>query len=181
MAGEEVRQITQANIGYQDFNIIQLRLDTQALHESVKNFLTGKRVMYIKKRNPDGTESEEFTEVSQQIGKPIVNDTGFQNIFSFVVATINPHTVQGNLDEKAYYELLYFLNENLNEMFTVNNTAWGIDVNSASNTIAVLMSMFQLFLSRTIGDKERLSLTPLIKTDTTRDKIGQPGEKRGFI
>lgn len=172
MQGEQTQQITQSNIGYQDFNIIQLRLDTQFLHESVKNFLRGKRTVYIKARNPDGSESEKYETQDEIIGAPVVNELGFQNVFSFVVAVSNSHTVQGNLSEAAYYELLYFINENLNEMFTNNCGAWGLDVNSAGNVIAVLMSMFQLFLSRTIGDKERTSLTPLIKIERDRDKIG---------
>lgn len=170
---EQTTSTQQANVGYQDFNIIQLRLDTQKLIKDIENQLKGEHS--VLKYNKD---TNEYSETNEKLGEPLVNNKGFQNIMTFIIGTVNPHTVQGNLEKDAYYELMYFINENLNEMFLKNADDWGIDIDNAGQLIASIMTTLQLFISRTIGDKERDSLKPLIRERTERDKLT---EKRGSI
>lgn len=168
--GEQTTTSQISNVGYQDFNIIQLRLDTQKLIKDIENQLKGVHVSLVY-----NAKTNEYTEVTEKLGTPLVNDQGFQNIMTFVISVINPHTVQGNTEKDDYYELMYFINETLNEMFLKNSEEWGINIDNAGQIIASIVSALQLFLSRTVGDKERESLKPLIRERTERDKLQKEG------
>ena len=148
----------QSNIGQQDYNIIQLRLDTQKLHKDLSNFLEGKtQILQL------DAKTGNYTEVDIAQGEPLANPKGRQSLLSFIVATVNSHTVQGNLEKEEYNELMYFIYDQLGQELTLNCKAWEIESKQRRHIQKTIVTMLQLFLSRTIGDKERDSLRPFTK------------------
>lgn len=161
---QAAQQTTQVSSNlYQDFNVLQLRLDTQKLHRDILNFLEGKSVIVV-----FDEQKETFKEIEQARGTALANDEGIQNLLNFVVSTINSHTVQGNTDKNELYEILYSTYLHLAKMLMLNSGKWGIDNKNREHILETLMLMIRLFLSRTIGNEERKSYQPLIQKDTTQ-------------
>jgi len=158
---------------YQDFNVLQLRLDTQKLHRDIHNFLKGKTTVVVF----DET-AQSYREAEQTQGKALANDEGIQNLLNFIVSTVNSHTVQGNTDKNELYEILYSTYLHLAKQLMLNSSKWGIDNKNREMILEQFILMMRLFFSRTIGNLERKSYQPLIQKDTTQiiEK-----EKRKFL
>ncbi len=150
------------NLAYQDYNILQLRLDTQKLHKDILNFLSGKTQILVY-----NNELNQYVETDLTTGEPLANKKGIQNILSFVVSVANSHTVQGNIDKDEYYKTLYFINLHLGQQLTINCENWGIDKKNRRHILNTIMVMLQMFFSRTIDNLERQALTPMVQKERT--------------
>lgn len=164
---------TSTNLMYQDFNALQLRLDTQKLHRDIYNFLKGTTTV-VQFDKATGQYAE--TELIQ--GQPLANDKGIQNILNLIVSVFNSHTVQGNTKNDDFREILYFMEIHLAQQLTYNALIWGIDKKNRRHIKNTIMLMAQLFLSRTIDNLEREGLKPLVQKDTT---VVRETEKKGLI
>lgn len=134
----------------QDASYIKLRLDTQKLHQDILNFLQGTRVV-LKFDKTNQTYYEEY----EPTGEPLANPKGIQALLSFVVAIINPHTIQGNTEKDDLYNILKHMELGIAERLTLNYESWGIDQETRDHIIDTIMFMVYMVLSRTIDNKER--------------------------
>lgn len=159
MVDESYTQVeqTRQNMAMMDMDYIKLRLDTQKLHQDILNFLQGTTSIV---KFDDATKT--YYEAVQETGEPQANRVGIQGILSFVVAVLNPHTIQGNMKREDLDNLLYNIELGLAESFTLNYKMWGIDEDSRDHILNTLMAMIQLILSRTVDNLERPSYTPTI-------------------
>lgn len=160
--------LQKSNLAAIDPNYLKLRLDTQKLHQDILNFLNGTRSI-VEYDDKTGTYYEE----TENIGKPLAGKEGIQAILSFVIALVNPHTIQGNTERKELYKMLYHLEIGLAERLCLNYERWGIDAQNRDHIIDTIMPMVHLVLTRTIDNKEREGLTvgiEKISSYVTNDK-----------
>lgn len=141
-----------------DADYIKLRLDTQKLHQDILNFLQGTTTTL----NFD-EKTQTYYEEQKQTGVPLANPKGIQALLSFVVAIINPHTIQGNTERDELYNILKNMERGLSQRLTLNYEDWGIDPNNRDHMIDTIMFMIQMILSRTVDNKERQSYSPSIE------------------
>lgn len=151
MSTPDAVEVTQQTQPVQhDSDYIKLRLDTQKLHQDILNFLQGTRII-LKYDKDSGTYSEETI----SSGDPLANPQGIQGLLSFVVAIVNPHTIQGNTDKPELMNILKHMELGLAERLTLSYEAWGIQPENRDHIIDTIMFMVQMVLSRTIDNKER--------------------------
>lgn len=146
--------LQKSNLAAIDPNYLKLRLDTQKLHQDILNFLQGTRTV-VEYDEKTGT----YYEDTEDIGNPLAGKEGIQALLSFVIALVNPHTIQGNTDRKELYKMLYHLEIGLAERLTLNYEKWEIDPENRDHIIDTIMPMVHLVLTRTIDNKEREGLT----------------------
>lgn len=156
MADEQMQQhsLQKSNLAAIDPNYLKLRLDTQKLHQDILNFLNGTRTV-VEYDEKTGT----YYEDTEKIGDPLAGKEGIQALLSFVIALVNPHTIQGNTDRKELNKMLFHLEIGLAERLTLNYERWGIDPENRDHIIDTIMPMVHLVLTRTIDNKEREGLT----------------------
>lgn len=160
------------NIGYQDYNALQLRLDTQKLHKDIYNFLRGKTQITVYNQETNQYYEEDINE-----GDALANTRGIQNILNFVVSTVNSHTVQGNTKRDYLDNILYAMNIHLAQQLTLNSDNWGIDKNNRRHILNTIMFMVELFLSRTVDNLERKGYQPIV----TKETVISEEKKRGLF
>lgn len=155
MSGEQAQQhsVQKSNLAAIDPNYLKLRLDTQKLHQDILNFLQGTRTV-IEYDGKTGT----YYEDTDEIGDSLAGKEGIQALLSFVIALVNPHTIQGNTERKELYKMLFHLEIGLAERLTLNYDRWGIDPENRDHIIDTIMPMVHLVLTRTIENKEREGL-----------------------
>lgn len=135
---------------YQQLTALQIRLDTTKILEDIELYLRGERS--ILQRNE---KSGKIKATKVKTGEKKTNDLGVQSIMSFVTAIINPQAVQGNIDEELYENFIYETHINLTTNIVVNCYNWKISDEDIDPIVDFIMSIVQLFVSRTINNKER--------------------------
>lgn len=159
--GQEITRQSQS-LAIHDTSYMKLRLDTQALHKKILNFLEGKRSIVSYNNN-----TGEWVEGEEKNGEPLANERGVQSILSLVIMLVNEHTIQGNTKDKQDLNThLYYIEDTLNDSIARNWKYWGIDKRMRDYLIDCIMHFVSLVLSRTIGNKERESYSGSIEKTT---------------
>ena len=135
---------------YAHYSALQIRLNTQPLVTEMEKFLKGSVLEYI--QNP---ETGEITTHQVKIGEPLANDKGCQRIMSILTSLINPQTVQGNLNEIQFNQIVYDIKMDLSYELVLNYHEWGIKEEDRSYIVRTLEKMAFMFISRTLNNKER--------------------------
>lgn len=139
------------------YNLLQLRLDTSSILEQIKLFLNAEVESIT--QNDDGTLRRETV----VIGVPKANKKGVASILSWMQMTINSQVVQGNFlmtergESLSYDKFIYEFQVNLGHHLMVNLYEYGIDDDEYEGLIDSIMNIVIPFMSRLIGNKERLS------------------------
>lgn len=148
------------NMGYTGESIIKIRLDTQQLLNQIESFLRGQQIVI--QQNDDGM----FIEKTIKLGKPLANDKGVHALLSFVAATINAQTVQGNYEWDTWREEVAWCREQLATDVFVNHDDWGISPTDISLICNTVMNMIKPFLTRLVHNEERKSYANYQETRT---------------
>jgi len=155
-----------------DFNLLQIRLDTSQILEQVKMFLNAE-IEIVKEVNG------QYLREVLKVGEPKANKKGVASILNWVQMSVNPQVVQGNfpLDKKglsiAYNEYIESYQKNLGQMLMVNIYDYDIREEEYEMVIDSLMNIVIPFMSRLIGDKERSSYGETFRevtSATTQDR-----------
>jgi len=171
LAQEQIKtQMT--NEAYIEPNVLELRLDTNELIDKIKSFLMGGRIVYVK--DEQGQPKPQFIKE----GEPMANDLGVQSLTSWISMQLNPSTVQGNLKEEQYFKLLERTRKNLAKNLLINSPRYEIKREDRAFIIDGIMNMLELFVSRTIGNKERDSYS-----NNPAVRIGNyvPQQRKGIL
>lgn len=137
--------------------ILSLRLDTDKLLDDIKDYLRGKKTLIKEQDGKIITETIKY-------GEEQVNDEGFQQLMGFIGSIINPHTAQGNLKSEEYKNLIFRLHKRLAYLVVSNWKIWGIKQQNRAAIVSHLISLTELFLSRTIDNEERKSYGTTLRT-----------------
>lgn len=137
--------------------LANLRLNPDSLHEKAERYLRGQE-MY-----PTTTDTGEFAYRVVNIGKPKMNDEGIQAVMSWLNNYINPHTVQGNLTEQKWSDVVYWFNEDFAMYLWVNLEHWDVNEKDYQGIIDTFVGMFRIFITRPLENKERESYVPTMQ------------------
>lgn len=171
MKEETNNQITATNYSLMNNDtFVNLKLNTSPLLESLENYLGKKRIIYR-------DENDEIKEEIVISPYALANAEGIDRIIGIVMFIANNHSVQGNTKEFAYYEISSDIWKSVAEELINNCYEWEIKDQNLSAIIERIAQFFRLFLSRTIDNKERESLTSQF---SSREIISQ-NEKQGLL
>jgi hypothetical protein len=124
----------------------------------------------VKEKNDDGTEREVVKIRYKKNTKPKANKQGVEDIISYVEKLVNSHTVQGNTDSlNEHRDRLRAISNDITMHFMVKRIDWGIDINDIDSISSNAINLLDIFLSRTLFNKEREGYGEGFKETTSRE------------
>lgn len=106
-------------------------------------------------------------------GKPKINDAGISSIMSYLRLHINPQVVQGNfyVDKhgysKQYQQFMKTCREDFTDYIITKRCDWGMKDTDTLGIINAIMDCIELFISRPLGNGERISYNNTIQSKDT--------------
>lgn len=152
--------------GYDNANVISLRLDTSTVVSQIETFLRAERESIDVKT---GT----ITKIRQ--GLPLANDEGIAGILNSITMIINPQVVQGNFTIEQYQDYISGLRKSMARDLFVNRVVWGINEKKYGYIVDNIMNLVKPFMSRLIDNKERDSYSSTMRhqeSNTIKNKSG---------
>jgi len=162
-------QMTHQNL--LDPSIVQMRLDTASTLEEIELNLTGKRK--IVQTSTDGSQRI----VLQEMIPPLLNPVGIHHVMTRMRAIINVPVVQANYKEQWYFNYCADVRQSLNDAFVLNQEEWGIQDSKYEHIIDMIMDTVEPYLSRTLNNEERKSLSGF----TATERIGEQKKQGGLF
>jgi len=156
-----------------DPTFIKLKLDTSPLLQRAESFLSAKRVVIVKDK-----ETGQFYEQETLIGRPYANEEGVASILAMLDLRANNHSVQGNFNKEEYFDFLADTRHELAKAIINNCYDWGIEDSKLIVILDTVMGYIRTFISRTIDNKERESLTSQFHS---REVINNSDKKEGIL
>lgn len=153
----EHSQMVHNNPGYQGYNALEIRLDTQPILDKIEVFLRGFSISV--RQNEVGKIITEKIKT----GIPKANDRGVQSILSKLSAVFNPQIVQGNFDMVMYENYIAQMREELTYDIIVNAEEWEVMNEDIDCIIDTVMGAVEPFMSRLINNEERISYQQTMK------------------
>lgn len=106
--------------------------------------------------------------------QPLCNKQGVEEIMRYIESTINRHSVQGYIiDVSNFNHNMQFIADDIVTHFIGKRRDWGMSVSDCDVIISNTTNMCALFLSRLIGDKERIHYGDSFQERTTVEKKAQ--------
>jgi hypothetical protein len=168
--------VSTINAQSNDFYALNLRLNPDPLLARTEMYLRGAKIEYIE--TPQGIQGRKVN-----IGVPLANNFGVQQILNRIGSIINPQVVQGNFpsDDTGYsFEYEYYIREvrySIAEFLFINLDNFEIDEAQYEGICDFIMDIVIPFMSRLIDNKERDSYGKVSETNssnTVRAKNGIP-------
>jgi len=142
---------TQENQEYLTASIVGIRLDTTSLIDKFELFLRGaKWVIY---QDDDGHPCRK----KMSFGVPRANEDGIESIKNYAEMILNKAVVQGNTSRDDCKEKVLDIIQDLADDMWDNLYKWGVSEYDYLPIIHRLWHSMDLFISRTINNKERES------------------------
>ena len=167
------------NFGYQGgqstASALQWRLDVSPVKNEIKAFLQG---CYVEQYIDPKTQT--MRENLVKFGEPLANQMGIQCILAEISSIFNSHLVMGNTSEDMYYNYVNRLHERIAVDIMDNLTKMGIEEHNYSLIIGCIIDMVEIFLTRTLQNGERDSMTPTIKSIETSNNNQMTQTSGGF-
>lgn len=157
---------------YQHSSVIEKRLDTTQLLDSLEAFFRGTRLVGYKE------DENTIKPIFADIGKPRMNDIGIQALMSWLTALLNPQTVQGNKSREEYEDFMARLEGDLSDDLMINLHVYGIEESDYQGVVDMSMSTCDMFFSRTIDNKERESYANTMKSI---ERVGGDQNNKGWL
>lgn len=159
------------NEGFQDYNALQIRLNSEPVLNSIEYYLKG-RQEYVAQDSAGNPELR-----TRQISNPKANDEGIHSLMAYLRTRFNTQVVQGHFEN--FEELNTFISyerEDLVEYILHNMYDWEIEDREAGGIIDIIIGQIKLFLSRTVGDGERKSYSNTIQhRESSNNTVKQGG------
>ena len=163
-----------------EFNVMQIRLETNALIKSIERYLRGAEIAYI-----ENIETHQMSAQKVSFGYPLANEKGIQSIISWISMHINPHTVQGNFltrngFSEEFQEFMFHFHTDFAEHLMNNMYIYEIEETEYSGIVTIIRNMVERFLSRSIGNLERASYGETFKSVESISSQPRQGLLGGF-
>ena len=131
-----------------DTSFMLHRLNTKDLVDQLRITLSGEIEEAYEVNN-------EIKTIIKKVGVPLVNSKGLNYIINWFKGIVNSQTVQGNLKDDEYANLIAGYREQINDFVFINFNNWEIEEWAYNPIIDVVMNTIKLFLTRTLYNKER--------------------------
>lgn len=164
-----------SNKYYVNTNILEMRLNTDAVMNKIDTFLRGEIYNTIYDENGQGQVQV------IPISKAKANEEGVQAIMNYIISIINPQVVQGNFpcdrhgESEMYRAFIDEVHDGIRDLIIVNCYKWDINDGDLGLIIDFIMNLIQPFMTRLIGNKERESYSETLRmteSNTLKDKSG---------
>lgn len=156
-----------------DFNLLQIRLDTSNILEQAKLFLNSEAE--IIKEDGEGKLLHQVV----KLGPPKANKRGTAGILNWLQMIVNPQVVQGNFpvtkggESPMYNMFIEECQKDFGDFLMVNLYNYDIDDDEIQGIIDGIMNLIKAFMTRLIGDRERASYGQTFKTiESNRSSFG---------
>jgi len=153
---QQTQQQQNSNLGYNMASALHVRLNTQQLIDSCKQFLSGTMLVIEKEGNKIITKEI-------PVGRPKMNTEGVAAVVNRINLILSNAVVQGNYDYDRYKHEIYTIRISLANELMTNLYNWGIDIKEFSGIVDSLMTPIKAYLSRLIDNKERESYDTTLK------------------
>jgi len=167
MAEDNQSTIASINKAMNQYNLLQVRLDTSQIMNEIKMFLNAE--IEIVTQTDDGKINRNVI----SIGKAKANKEGINSILNWLQLVVNPQAVQGNFSvdktgfSEKYEQYIEDFQKNLSTMLMVNLYNYNINEDEYEGIIDGMMNLIIPFMSRLIGNKERESYGETFKEITS--------------
>lgn len=163
--------------GESQATILGVRLDTSQVLERIELFLRGLKV--VETTDNKGHVIQEVKEIEGM--KPLANEVGIAVIMDYLYSHINSQTVQGNLQKKEFEMFIRQRHFDLNDLIYNNFDKFDINPMGYELIMYTIIPKIELFLSRTIDNKERDSygIMKVVENITGQGKKDIAGFKAG--
>jgi len=162
------------------FDTFKLRNDPSLLLKEIKYYLmqveefpddeNPGKIVLKRTKNP----------FSKVLVDPIVNQQGVEEIMMTLKPLINNHNVMGNTSSETYHkERMYNISTDFSVVFWSKRDKWNLKRDNVNPLIYFLSHQIDIFLSRTIGDAERMHYGESFKE--TREVKPVVQEKGNFL
>lgn len=177
MGDESMNTVASVNKAMNQYNLLQLRLDTSDIIQQAKMYLNAE----IELVSQD--DKGRFTRQVVSVGYPKANKKGIASILNWLQMSVNPQVVQGNFPvdkggiSPMYDMYIYEFQIDLMDMLMINLYNYEIDEDEIQSIVDATMNLIKAFMTRPIGNKERESYGESLKEITThqiRDKSKVP-------
>lgn len=159
----EGQSLNSSNDGYTNASVIQIRLDTAPMLDSIEAFLRGKRIIGYEEL-PNGITRPRYGDS----GKAKANEIGIQSIMSWLVLMFSPHAVQGNYaDRQELNEYLCYVQKGMAKYIMANRLDWEISRQDYAGIVRGVMTLAEPYFSRLIQNKERESYAQTLRVNET--------------
>ena len=178
MAAEDQNITATLNKIKNDYNLLQIRLDTSQIIEQAKMFLNAE-IEIIKQDNETG----QFIREVISVGTPKANKRGVAAILNWLQMIINSQVVQGNFPvdkyglSEMYEKYIYECQVDLMDVLMTNLYVYDIEEDELQSIVDSIMNLIKPFMTRLIGNKERESYGETFKeisSNITRDHSKLP-------
>jgi len=113
--------------------------------------------------------------------EPICNEQGIQEILQRTKSIINNHSVQGNQKTtEEHYRRMREIADSLTTYLYSNYIEWDLNLKRVNSVIDSIYFLTDIFLTRTLDNKERELYGETYKESTNRELKTDKG-RRGFI
>lgn len=154
-----------------DPSIVQMRLDTETILDKIELNLSGKRRVVNILEN--GAQQVVLVEVIP----PLCNKTGIHSLMMFASSIVNVPVVQANYKEQWYFNFCADTRQSLIDAIILNQEEWGLQDNKLEYVCDMIMSLIEPFISRTLNNEERKSLSGF----TSTERIGEQKRSGGLF
>lgn len=138
------------NVGFNNANIIHIRINTDDILQRIKDFLSGEEVVAKE-------EGGSIVYVKEQVYTPLCNEDGIRHITNQITSIVNPSVVQGNWTRDKYELEVELLHKELAFILINNYDRWGMNFEDLDSIIVFMMNLIRPYLSRLIDNGERES------------------------
>jgi len=163
---EQQNQIGMISQPKEDFNVMQIRLETE---DYIKNIVQGLIGGYVfVRQDENGNIVKNFIKE----GERLVNFIGAGAIEKMLRLHINPHTVQGNFPthnkvSERFDTMLHKFQVAFGNSLVVNKYRWDFDMNNFEWLTMSVRDSVEMFLSRCLDNLERESFNQTTKSVET--------------
>jgi len=161
METENDQIISSNNSDYNNATAIEIRLKTDHLLAQIEKQLRGYTLVAV--YNEEGQVKHE----KQVFGDPLANNTGIQEIMTFIWAIISPPVVSGNFKEDYFYDYIQDLEDTFSKLLIKNRIQWEMAIKGCNLVYNTFLFLVIAFISRLINDGERKSMTVSTHTQET--------------
>lgn len=137
-----------------DINSIMYRINPQNTLKRIRENILGYREGIIKDEKTGATAWGII-----KMGRPKVNEEGYHAIMFYVENVVNEMNVQGNFDTIELKDFIADFHDGLYNDCFENQAKYGLSDNDFKAVVRAITLNVRAFMSRTLGNKERESLS----------------------
>lgn len=150
-----------------DSSFMLFRLNTDNLIHQLRITLSGAREDIYQ------DEKGQFVTKKVQMAQPLLNAEGQNYIINWFQGIVNSSTVQANLKEVDYWNMISSYRVQVSKFLFINFNLWKVKEHTFDLIVESTLNTIKLFVTRTIDNKERESFGEVYKESISQQSGGK--------